>query len=137
MILFFPVEEKSTLDSCYHSVFIFDTPCTSITGKSIGGDGEGRRGETVCFCDVGFRCDVTGIAITNYAMFLFFFFQCGASRFARRVFSHAPEVPSGAYYRGIPRFSCQRERGLESFAQRGASPINDIRCENGSDCYLT
>jgi len=45
----------------------------------------------------GFRCDVTGIAITNYAMFLFFFFQCGASRFARRVFSHAPEVPSGAY----------------------------------------
>lgn len=50
----------------------------------------------MCFYEARFRCDVTGIAIPNYAMFLFFF-QCGASRSARREFSHAPEVPNGAY----------------------------------------
>jgi len=44
-----------------------------------------------------FRCDVTGIAIPNYAMFLLFFFQCGASRFSWREFSHAPKVPNDAY----------------------------------------
>lgn len=42
------------------------------------------------------RRDVTGIAIPNYAMFLFFFFQCEVSRLARREFSHAPEVPNAA-----------------------------------------
>lgn len=51
----------------------------------------------MCFYEAGFRCDVTGIAIPNYAMFLLFFFQCGASRSSRREFSHAREIPNGAY----------------------------------------
>ena len=75
-----------------------------------------------------FRCDVTGIAIPNYAMFLFFFFQCGASRFSWREFSHAPKVPSGAYatIAAFPGSRTSADAIYKQFAQRGASPTNDL-----------
>lgn len=57
---------------------------------------EGRGCAPAALLRAWVRRDVTGIAILNYAMFLFFF-QREASRSARREFSHAPEVPNGAY----------------------------------------
>lgn len=103
-----------------------------ITGVKVSAEAGKEEGvRLVCSYEAGLRCDVTGIAIPNYAMFLFF--QYGASRFARREFSHASSERRVRDYRGISRLS--RKRYLEAFAQRDASPINSIRCENGSDCY--
>lgn len=96
----------------------------SVPKEGRGKEGGGVRDRVLLR---GWVIDVTGIAIANYAMFLFFFFF-PASRSALGVsFLTHHEVPNGAYATIAAFLACARS--VAPIAQRCTSRVNRFDLE--------